>query len=128
VPYKDKGSERAKASARQAKKKWALAHPKEYYQERGSRYRSSSYFNRRELLRKIRETTPCVDCGRLYPWYVMEFDHVPERGRKTAPLSRFTSGGIGRFQEELSLCDVVCSNCHATRTFRRAVAAGRWLP
>ena len=25
---------------------------------------------------------PCMDCGHSFPPYVMEFDHVPERGKK----------------------------------------------
>ena len=36
----------------------------------------------RILIRKIKETTPCKDCLKLYPYYVMDFDHVGENKLK----------------------------------------------
>ena len=69
----------------------------------------------REFIRQAK-SKPCADCGKVYPPYVMDFDHV--RGRKIAHI------GSGRFQSaphalrrEIAKCDVVCSNCHRFRTF-----------
>lgn len=65
---------------------------------------------------------PCTDCGGIFPHYVMEFDHVPERGEKKKNIcelsgsSKFTSK---RVQEELKKCDLVCANCHKVRTYLR---------
>lgn len=61
---------------------------------------------------------PCFDCGVFYPYWVMEFDHVP--GTK-----RFNLGTEGKrldeetLRREMAMCDVVCCNCHAERTYRR---------
>ena len=30
----------------------------------------------RQQLRKLKEETPCADCGKNYPYYVMDFDHA----------------------------------------------------
>jgi hypothetical protein len=61
---------------------------------------------------------PCADCQKLYPPYVMQFDHV--RGRKAFTIS---SKGMevsrARLLAEIAKCDVVCANCHAERTHRR---------
>jgi hypothetical protein len=73
----------------------------------------------REIMREAK-SAPCADCGVRYPYYVMQFDHVPERGPKL-----FNVGHIGptcsreKLLAEIAKCDVVCSNCHAERTFQR---------
>jgi hypothetical protein len=64
------------------------------------------------------KSVPCADCGRRYPPYVMDFDHV--RGDKL--------GNIGSLKmqvpaavllAEIAKCDVVCANCHRIRTHQR---------
>jgi hypothetical protein len=68
---------------------------------------------------KAKKNIPCTDCGKCYPWYVMDFDHV--RGKKKFNLSRSTSifANIAAMEEEIAKCDVVCANCHRERTFKR---------
>jgi hypothetical protein len=75
----------------------------------------------REYQRSVRERTPCADCGQRFPWYVMEFDHP--LGRNGAPLIGFIRY-MSRLKAEIAKCEVVCGNCHNTRTHMRAVAAG----
>ncbi len=61
---------------------------------------------------------PCTDCGKKYPHYVMDFDHV--RGIKVIPVSKMiTNGSIARITEEVKKCELVCSNCHRVRTWKR---------
>jgi len=62
---------------------------------------------------------PCTDCGGLYPYYVMEFDHV--RGKKVASVNRLLASraSISRLKVEIEKCEVVCSNCHRGRSYRR---------
>ncbi len=60
---------------------------------------------------------PCADCGKSYPYYVMEYDHV--RGRKEHDLTRMRCFALSKILEEMAKCDVVCSNCHAERSFVR---------
>lgn len=71
-----------------------------------------------DLLRSLR-VAPCLDCGRTFPWFVMEFDHL-DAPNKTALVTRM----IGRVRTEVLLnevakCDIVCANCHRERTYHR---------
>jgi hypothetical protein len=73
------------------------------------------------IIQAIKSNTPCADCGMYYPYWVMDFDHVPERGSKSGPMTRFVSGhSVGKLMAEIAKCDVVCANCHRNRTHRRS--------
>lgn len=75
---------------------------------------------RREKVR-LAKSKPCADCGIQYSYWVMQFDHV--RGTKEFNIGqRLFSNGIKRIREEIAKCDVVCSNCHADRTYKRTIA------
>lgn len=79
----------------------------------------------RERYRNVVQTAknkPCADCGINYGYWVMDFDHL---GNK-----EFTISGRGTFNysvekllKEIAKCEVVCSNCHRTRTHNRKLAA-----
>jgi hypothetical protein len=71
----------------------------------------------REFLVVFRENTPCVDCGRYYPHYVMEFDHI--RGARKAGVSSLMRQGWKAVLVEIEKCDLVCGNCHNIRTHSR---------
>ncbi len=67
-----------------------------------------------------KESTPCADCQQSYPYYVMDFDHLPEH------IKEFNIGdyknsttNISKIIKEIEKCDVVCSNCHRRRTHAR---------
>ncbi len=62
---------------------------------------------------------PCTDCGGCFAPESMDFDHV--RGRKednVAVMARRDS--LEAIQAEIAKCEVVCSNCHRSRTVKRA--------
>jgi len=62
--------------------------------------------------------SPCQDCGETFPPECMDFDHV--RGRKFSEIARLASTGqVSRFLKEIEKCDLVCANCHRTRTRNR---------
>ncbi len=64
-----------------------------------------------------KKNRPCADCGERYPPYVMDFDHL---GDKVAPVSYMVPVyGSERILAEIAKCEVVCSNCHRLRTYRR---------
>jgi 5-methylcytosine-specific restriction endonuclease McrA len=71
-----------------------------------------------EYLRGLKESTPCVDCGKQYPYYVMDFDHLRD---KEYQVSLMVGQGydIPAIQKEIAKCEIVCSNCHRIRTFTR---------
>lgn len=87
---------------------------------RQRRYQYKINAMRRELARRAKDV-PCADCGQRYPYYVMDFDHV--RGEKKFCIGVAVGtniAGINQFLDEIAKCEVVCSNCHRTRTFVRS--------
>lgn len=70
----------------------------------------------REYIKSLKESTPCKDCGKQYPYYVMQFDHL--RDKKFNIGSR-TSLSKTSILTEIEKCDIVCANCHAERTYKR---------
>lgn len=71
---------------------------------------------RRVILNELK-LQPCKDCGNVYHPVAMDFDHV--RGEKFRNLSVMMSYSEEKFLEEVAKCEVVCSNCHRLRTFKR---------
>lgn len=61
---------------------------------------------------------PCMDCGKKYPPYVMDFDHR-ENEKKELLVSKVGAYGMPALLREIQKCDVVCSNCHRIRTHDR---------
>ena len=69
---------------------------------------------------------PCHDCARVFPFECMDFDHVyGEKNYNVGDLMRLTNTTKRREEtrEEIALCEIVCSNCHRTRTRKRATEA-----
>lgn len=87
-----------------------------------SRQRSNERLAERvQWIQNIKSNTPCVDCGRIYPPYCMDYDHVPERGLKIKSVSRMVlnSAPKNRILDEIKKCDLVCVLCHNKRTYDR---------
>ena len=73
----------------------------------------------RTYVADYKAATPCKDCGKSFPFYQLDFDHV--RGKKKFNISR-AGASVKSFPlviAEIKKCEVVCRNCHAERTFRR---------
>jgi hypothetical protein len=66
---------------------------------------------------------PCMDCGVSYPAYVLEFDHRPEED-KSFNVSNGVVYGRKALLREIAKCDIVCANCHKTRTHNRKDGLG----
>lgn len=47
------------------------------------------------------------------------------RGTKTLRVAAMTSRSPFRLLEEIKKCDVVCANCHTTRTYLRRIGTSR---
>jgi len=86
----------------------------------GKPFRQSFRARRAAELQKLKESSPCTDCGRYYPSYVMQFDHVS--GDKKFNISKASRGftSTARLEAELAKCELVCANCHAIRGHDRA--------
>ena len=63
----------------------------------------------------------CVDCGVVYPHYVMDWDH---RGDDTKVSSVAKMVSLGRpvsvIADEIAKCDLRCANCHRIKTWGQA--------
>lgn len=72
------------------------------------------------------KSKPCTDCGGFFPFYCMDFDHVPERGDKCFEVNM--NSGVRRPLEEvlaeMEKCDLVCAICHRIRTQERKFTGG----
>lgn len=106
MPYKD--PEKQKQAQREHYLKY-----KESYQARNKTYREKV----RGYVREIKESSPCLDCGVKYPYYVMEFDHLHSKTKTVSWL--MSRGTIDQVIEEIEKCELVCSNCHKVRTWQR---------
>jgi formate-dependent nitrite reductase cytochrome c552 subunit len=65
---------------------------------------------------------PCADCGRRFPPCVMQFDHLDPTTKKLT-ISRSRARGHATLLAEVAKCDIVCTNCHRERTYKRRMAA-----
>lgn len=75
---------------------------------------------RNKTLINTAKDIPCADCNIKYPFYIMQFDHRPGEIKKfmVSDATRCPKG-ITAILTEIAKCDVVCANCHITRTYRR---------
>jgi hypothetical protein len=71
-----------------------------------------------EVLRALKEHTPCMDCRKNYPYYIMEFDHR-EPALKAADVDSLLCKRWEYIAAEVDKCDIVCANCHCARTWKR---------
>jgi uncharacterized OB-fold protein len=90
---------------------WRRNNPTKHYNRSDGKSKRLSALMLKDKLKSV----PCMDCGRSFPPYVMDFDHV--RGRKSYEISRVRS--MAKVLAEVGKCDVVCSNCHRIRTHSR---------
>lgn len=85
-----------------------------------SRQRDNSGTRRawRDRVNEIKNTTPCTDCHKLWPYYVMQFDHIGDD--KVAGINKLLRHGTWQqIEDEIKKCELVCGNCHAIRGFQR---------
>lgn len=68
---------------------------------------------------QIKEESGCVDCGEMYPHYMLEFDHLPEYEKLGSPIEMARNHNMQKALDEIKKCDIVCANCHKIRTWQR---------
>ncbi len=89
---------------------------RDYMQERLRIYR--------EWIQDYKVTHGCVDCGYNAHPHALEFDHIPERGKKKFLISHGAGRKIEKVLAEIAKCDLVCANCHRVRTAQRGEESG----
>jgi hypothetical protein len=75
-----------------------------------------------EWLNSLKEGRPCMDCGGVFPPWCMDFDHREGEVKLYKGVSDLMANrlcGKQRILAEIAKCDLVCANCHRTRTHFR---------
>jgi hypothetical protein len=72
---------------------------------------------KRAEIHRLKEV-PCADCGKEFPYYVMDFDHREGEIKLFSIGNRTTLSG-DKLMAEIAKCDIVCANCHRIRTHER---------
>ncbi len=115
MPYKDIGKRR------DSHKRYYLRN-KELYKIKNEKRRKLLYDFVIELKQK-----PCMDCGILYPHYVMDFDHRDSISKIATinAMINYHSYSKNKILKEIEKCDLVCANCHRERTYQRIILKRR---
>lgn len=102
---------------------------KGYYQkfrEKNIAYAKSRRGPRKAMLQAWVNTLkdkPCMDCGGNFPPWCMDFDHRPGETKiifgGVSVMYAQHNFGKAKILEEIAKCDLVCANCHRTRTHQR---------
>lgn len=99
-----------KRKAKIYKKKYKIMHPRK---DKKDWLRCAR--GRKEFLWGLKHN-PCADCQKNYPAPAMDFDHINSHSR----YNNMSALGYKDKVKELSKCQLVCSNCHRIRTWKRA--------
>jgi len=93
----------------------------QYQRQRGIRTPSRTWERGRAAwLLSLKAGRPCTDCRRTYAPQVMQWDHLPG-SLKLGNISTVLRGRSRQeILDEIAKCELVCTNCHAIRTFERA--------
>jgi hypothetical protein len=72
---------------------------------------------KRDYISSVKDI-PCMDCKVKYPHFVMDFDHLRD---KKFNIAKSVDDNVSweNLKQEIDKCDVVCSNCHRFRTYKR---------
>jgi len=102
---------------------------REYYRQHKDAYVAAAARHHRKIRETLRgaKDKPCADCGRSFPYYVMDFDHREgeEKLCNVSELNCYRRVSMKNLLAEIAKCDVVCANCHRIRTHERALKARR---
>jgi hypothetical protein len=81
--------------------------------------RHLSYLIKRKFLSNLKDC-PCADCGKRYPFYVMDFDHrIPKEKINSVAYMVTRNWSFDKIKNEALKCEIVCANCHRIRTYNK---------
>lgn len=88
----------------------------EYERQRQQRRREEG----REYVDNLKLSTPCADCGLNYEPWQMDFDHLGDVYKRRDVAVLVNQGRtLNVIKAEIAKCELVCVNCHRTRTRER---------
>jgi hypothetical protein len=79
--------------------------------------RTQSKHVRVDFINGLKMSNPCMDCKQFYNFWQMDFDHSP-KFKKVGNVAEMLHRGMAfdSIIREIRKCELVCKNCHATRT------------
>ena len=94
-------------------REWAR---KSYQKHRAKRRATMAlrYATRRQIIDNLK-AKPCLDCGREYPSYVMEFHHRDPATKVFKVAVALVGCNLDKVFAEIAKCDLLCANCHRIR-------------
>lgn len=92
---------------------WIKKHP------HNTELKRKQHYARRMLTLLALKTFPCVDCNNMFHPAAMDFDHRVGTIKK-ATISDLVKSKHYKLMREINKCDLVCSNCHRVRTYKRS--------
>lgn len=90
---------------------------KDLQKEEKKQYNKNRREEKRLFLLNYKTGKFCSDCQRSFPSECLDFDHV--RSPKIVPVSKMvgmSTYSIKDMLDEIDKCELVCANCHRTRT------------
>lgn len=126
-PFRDKskGKRRThcRACQRDYHKRWYRGideAQREKLRERVRKQNRRTRQDNRERLAAYKDGKPCADCGQKHRHFVLEFDHRnPKTKEFTVSYANGKRYSWKKIMAEIRKCDLICSNCHQTRTWER---------
>ena len=92
-------------------------HP-EYFKEANKRVS----FRTKELIWSVRASNYCTDCKRYFHPACMDFDHL--KNKKCTIGKEYWAKKFETIFKEIKKCQLVCSNCHRLRSYKRLFKGG----
>lgn len=72
------------------------------------------------FINSYKTNKPCVDCGKCFNPWQMDFDHLPNKQKKfKISKAATTKVSFEEILQEIDKCELVCVNCHRIRTEKR---------
>ncbi len=93
------------------------------YSKKGKISRIKSQNTYVKKFHDLKRDKPCVDCGKIFHPCAMDFDHINNNKEFSIAEKRHLPKEL--LLEEISKCELVCSNCHRIRTYKRV--RQRWM-
>ena len=113
---KERYKREGQRSAPEQRKRWYRKRIKSYDHVEKLRAQGKARKKRvQDFIRRYKVLVGCKDCGYKKHHVALDFDHI--RGNKAINVCNAKS--IKQAKTEIRKCEVVCSNCHRIRTYKR---------